>query len=146
MGALALKRRAGFRLLAHTADIGLVAYAPSCAELFIAAARGFKALVYGASPVQVVLRRMVRLEAGDQAELLVAWLNEILFLGENNRLVPAAFEICELTGQTLVAVIAGEPFDPALHAIERSAKAVTYHRLVVEERAAGWYARVYIDL
>ena len=146
MGALALRRRAGFRLLAHTADIGLEAHAPSCAALFVAAAKGFKALVYGTSPARAALRREVRLEAGDRAELLVAWLNEILFLGEADRLVPAAFEIVELTGQTLVAVIAGEPFDPALHAIERSAKAVTYHRLVVEERAEGWYARVYIDL
>jgi SHS2 domain-containing protein len=146
VGALALKRRAVFRLLAHTADIGLEAKAPNCTELFVAAARGFKALVYGSTPARPVLRREVRLVAGDRAELLVAWLNEILFLGEIDRLVPAAFEIIELTGQTLVAVVTGEPFDPARHVIERSAKAVTYHRLLVEERRNGWYARVYIDL
>jgi SHS2 domain-containing protein len=146
VGALELKRSPGFRLLAHTADIGLEACAPSRAELFVAAAEGFRALIYGISPAEPRLRREVRLEAGDCAELLVTWLNEILCLSEMSRLVPAAFEIVELTGQTLVAVISGEPFDPARHAVERTAKAVTYHRLVVEERPGGWYARVYIDL
>ena len=44
------------------------------------------------------------------------------------------------------AVVTGESFDPARHVVERSAKAVTYHKLVVEERKGAWYARVYIDL
>lgn len=146
MGTLAVTRRPGFRLLAHTADIGLEATAPSRAELFVAAAEGFKVLIYGDSPATAASRHPVQLAAGDGAELLVAWLNEILFLCEADRLVPASFEIVDLTEQTLAAVISGEPFDPARHMVERTAKAVTYHRLVVEERPGRWYARVYIDL
>jgi SHS2 domain-containing protein len=146
VGTLAVTRRPGFRLLAHTADIGLEATAPSRAALFVAAAEGFKVLLYGASPATAVSRHPVQLTAGDGAELLVAWLNEILFLCEAARLVPARFEIVELTEQTLTAVVGGEPFDPARHVVERTAKAVTYHRLVVEERPGRWYARVYIDL
>jgi SHS2 domain-containing protein len=146
VGTLAVTRRPGFRLLAHTADIGLEATAPSRGGLFVAAAEGFKALVYGDSPATVVSRHPVRLAAGDGAELLVAWLNEILFLCEVERLVPASFEIVEFTAQTLNAVVGGEPFDPARHVVERTAKAVTYHQAVAEERQSGWYARVYIDL
>ena len=146
MGTLAVTRRSGFRLLAHTADIGLEATAPSRAELFVAAAEGLKVLVYGDSPAAAASRHPVQLAAGDGAELLVAWLNEILFLCEADRLVPASFEIVELTEQTLNAVIGGEPFDPARHVVDRTAKAVTYHRLLLEERGGGWYARVYIDL
>lgn len=135
-----------FRLLAHTADIGLEATAPSREELFVAAAKGLRGLLFGISPAEETLRLEVSLEAGNDAELLVAWLNEILCLCEMTRLVPATFEIIDLRDKQLTAAIAGEPFDPARHTVERVAKAVTYHQLVVEERQGGWYARVYIDL
>lgn len=141
-----MRARAGFRLLAHTADIGLEATAATREELFVAAAGGLRKLIYGAAPATAVIRLEVKLEAGNCADLLVAWLNEILCLCEMTRLVPATFEIVELTGERLTAIITGEPFDAARHTIERTAKAVTYHRLLVEERNGGWYARVYIDL
>jgi SHS2 domain-containing protein len=146
LGALALSRRAGFRLLAHTADIGLEATAPTCGELFVKAAEGFRFLVYGNSPATEAIRLEVRLEAENTAELMVAWLNEILCLSEMTRFVPATFVILDLGVNRLTAVVTGEPFDPDRHAVERTAKAVTYHRLAVEERKTGWYARVYIDL
>ena len=138
--------RGHFRLLAHTADIGLEVRAPSRQELFVVAAAGFRNLIFGEVSAAEVVRRQVRVEAGNGPELLVAWLNEILCLCELGRLVPAGVEIRELTDQHLSAVISGEPFDPARHTVERSAKAVTYHQLVMEERRDGWYARVYIDL
>lgn len=141
-----MKGTGRFRLLAHTADIGLEATAPNREELFVAAAKGLRGMLFGISPAEEVLRLEVSLEAGNDAELLVAWLNEILCLSEMTRLVPATFEIIELTDNQLTAVIKGEPFDPARHTVERVAKAVTYHQLVVEERQGGWYARVYIDL
>jgi len=135
-----------FRLLAHTADIGLEATASTREELFITAARGLRALLFGASPAAETLRLEVQLEAGNSAELLVAWLNEILCLSEMTRMVPAEFAIIHLDEHNLKALMTGEPFDPARHTVERVAKAVTYHRLVVEERSGGWYGRVYIDL
>jgi len=92
------------------------------------------------------LHRQIVLEAGDAAELLVAWLNEILVFSETAQVVPASFLINDLQNCRLTATIAGEPFDAARHWVERTAKAVTYHRLVMEERGGGWYARVYIDL
>jgi SHS2 domain-containing protein len=146
VGALALSERARFHLLAHTADIGLEAKAPSREELFVVAARGLRAMLFGISPAAESLRLEVHLEAGNCAELLVAWLNEILCLSEMTRLVPAEFQIIHLDEHCLRATLTGEPFDPARHTVERVAKAVTYHQLVVEERKNGWYARVYIDL
>lgn len=137
---------AHFRLLAHTADIGLEATAPTRGELFAVAARGVRAMLFGASRAEPVLRLQVHLEAGDGAELMVAWLNELLCLCEMTRLVPADVQILHLAERELSAVVTGEPFDEARHVVERTAKAVTYHGLVVEERPGGWYARVYIDL
>jgi len=141
-----LSRRRGFHLLAHTADIGLEAFAPNRDELFAVAARGLKALLFGESPVRATVHRRVCVEADDIAALLVVWLNEVLYLCESAHLVPADFCIESLDEGQLAAVVTGEPFDPARHVVERSAKAVTYHQLVVEESQNGWYAKVYIDL
>lgn len=146
MGTLALNDATGFRLLEHTADIGLEATAASCVELFLVAARGLTFLLFGASPAEGTVSRGVALAAGDFAELLVTWLNEILVFSETARVVPASFQIEEFEDCRLTATISGEPFDPCRHVVERTAKAVTYHQLVVEERTGGWYARVYIDL
>jgi SHS2 domain-containing protein len=146
VGTLALTRAGRYRLLAHTADIGLEANAPTLEGLFVAAAEGFKTLVYGDTPVRVTTLHTVCLEAGGVPELMVVWLNELLYLGESGRLVAAEFTINAVDGRSLNATIGGEPFDPGRHTVERTAKAVTYHQLVVEERKDGWYARVYIDL
>lgn len=135
-----------FRLLAHTADIGLEATAPNVEELFVVAARGLKSLMFGDSPSIAALGRDVAVEANDTAELLVAWLNEILVFSETARAVPASFQIHELKNCSLTATLTGETFDPSRHVVERVVKAVTYHQVVVEERKGGWYARVYIDL
>ena len=135
-----------FRLIEHTADIGLEVRAANREELFLMAAEGMKALLFGASPAVGGVSSRVVLTAGDSAELLVAWLNEILFFCESQQVVPATFVIEEITLTSLAAVISGETFAPARHSLERAAKAVTYHRVVVEERKSGWYARVYIDL
>ncbi|MCM2264181.1 MAG: archease [Desulfuromonadales bacterium] len=146
MGTLALTDGGHFRLLAHTADIGLEATAPSREELFVVAARGLTFLLFGKSPAIASICRTVTLDAGDSAELLVTWLNEILVFSETAQVVPAAFLISDLQNCRLTATLAGEPFDPSRHVVERTAKAVTYHQLVVEERHSEWYARVYIDL
>jgi SHS2 domain-containing protein len=146
VGTLALRGKTGFHLLAHTADIGLEATARSCEELFVKAAEGFRTLIYGDSPATGTIRLEVHLEAENLAELMVAWLNEVLCLSEMTRLVPADFQILHLGEHGLRAIITGEPYDPARHTVERVAKAVTYHQLVVKERRGGWYARVYIDL
>lgn len=92
------------------------------------------------------MHRKVTVEAGDSAELLVAWLNEILVFSETARVVPASFSIHAFDQCNLTATISAEPFAADRHTVERIAKAVTYHQLVVEERNNGWYARVYIDL
>jgi len=145
VGTLALSQ-ARFRLLAHTADIGLEATAATREELFIRAAEGFKTMVFGAIPVQPAVAQRIEVMAEDLPALLVAWLNEILYLCESADLVPQGFRIEHLDDRHLIATVTGEPFDPARHGVERMAKAVTYHKLLVEERNGGWYARVYVDL
>lgn len=136
----------GFRLLEHTADMGVEAHAETQPGVFVAMAQGLAALMFSASSVRPAIMVPVRLSADNAVELLVAWLNEILYHCEAQRLVPADFQVVSLLDDTLEAVILGEPFDPARHGIERQAKAVTYHQALLQQSADGWSARVYVDL
>jgi SHS2 domain-containing protein len=90
--------------------------------------------------------RSVEITAGEGEELLVNWLNEILFLFDSRGFLPAEFIIEQATENRIRARILGEPFDPERHPIDREIKAATYHQLRLEHGEKGWLARVYLDL
>lgn len=135
-----------YRLLEHTADMGIEARAATLDALFVAAARGLQEIVFGrhwaAEPRQEI---GVTLEGGDLEELLVAWLGEILFIMEQDCFCPAAFHIAEINGRRLKGSISGEPCREGERPL-REVKAVTYHRISVRQQHEGWRAQVYVDL
>lgn len=135
-----------YRLLEHTADMGIEAWADTLDALFIAAARGLQEILFGQGcTTEGHLQLRVELQAGDEEELLVAWLGEILFLVEQRSFCPAFFVIDEIGRQSLKGSLVGryqqEGFRPL-----REVKAVTYHLLRVLHRDNRWQARVYLDL
>lgn len=141
-----MSRCPGYRLIEHTADMGIEARGRSRAEVLVAMARGLKAMVYADSPAQGLVEKTVALEAGDAVELLVAWLNEIVYWCERDNLVPAVFQITAIDDHALRGAFSGEEFDPQRHVIERQVKAVTHHQACFDPTPDGWHARVYVDL
>jgi len=135
-----------YRLIEHTADMGIEARADSLPGVLRDMAKGLKALMFGDSRVFARLDTEVTVQAEDLTELLVCWLNEVVYWSERDNLVPAEFRIDLLSDKALRATVSGEPFDPVRHMVERQVKSVTYHRACLEEVAEGWYARVYVDL
>ena len=136
----------GFRLLEHTADMGIEATGDSLEEIFIEAARGLRSMIFGDSPITAAQEVPVEIHGADNGELMVGLLSEILYLFEVRGLAPADFVIVEIAGGILKAQVRGETFDPARHPVEREVKAITYHQLSVAKDAAGWWARLYVDL
>jgi len=136
----------GFRLLAHTADMGIEAEGDSPAEVFVAAARGLRCMIFGETAIAATRQISVEVEGADHAELLVAWLGEILYRFEVDRLAPAEFAIDEIDAGRVKGRILGETFDPHRHPVEREVKAITYHQVRVAQVDGGWRARVYVDL
>jgi len=135
-----------YRLLEHTADMGIEAVAESREELFAQAAYGLLEILSGSLEAAAREERIVEVQATDQEELLVSWLNEILYLFETKRFQPVDFEVEEVGWTAMKARVRGEPFDPERHPVQREVKAVTYHQLKVERNDGHWTARVYVDL
>ena len=135
-----------YRLLEHTADMGIEVWAATLDALFVCAARGLLEILFGRPcPVEARQQLKIELQAADWEELLVAWLGEILFLVEQRGFCPAVFHIEDLVGHRLTASLVGENQREGLSPL-REVKAVTYHRLRVQKQGGGWLARVYLDL
>ncbi len=135
-----------FRLLDHTADVGIEAEADSLAALFDRSAAGMFSLLADGEPATAAAASPLELTAHDLPELLVAWLRELLWWQCERDWLYAGVSFASLGPTSLVATVQGEVACPPRQRIVREIKAVTYHDLVAEQRGDGWYARLIFDL
>lgn len=137
---------AGFEIFAVTADKGIRAWGRDLPEVFVNAARGMWSLMVEPGTARAASVLPVKVEAGDRETLLVAWLNELLYLHEVEGFVAAEFAIKHLSGTALEAEVRGERVDRARHPLVGHVKAATYHLLRVQPAAGGWEAQVVVDV
>ncbi|GAB6083383.1 archease [Desulfuromonas carbonis] len=134
-----------FRLLEHTADIGIEAAGETTADLFTAAAEGLRAVLSDLQKEPCKYWQEVTVAGRDFEELLVNWLNAILFHREVDGLFPEQFRIETITATCLRARIGGNLLADSPRP-SREVKAATWHRLEVINQPGGWRARIYLDL
>ncbi len=121
-----------YRLIEHTADIGLVAYGQNLAEAFGNAAYGMFSIIADLKTVREVESRQLELSEKDLDSLLFEWLNRLLYFFDVETLLFRRFDINELDDHHLEAVCYGEEYDPARHRIKLGVKSATYHMLRVD--------------
>jgi len=141
-----------FRTFDHTADVGLEVRGESLADLLETAARGVFALMLDSGPREVAVEADVALtpdaSPGEELrELLVVWLQELLYRFEMEHLVPLEFTFAEAGPARVRARVGFGRFDPKRHRAGTEVKAVTYHELAVREEPGGaWSARMILDV
>ncbi len=135
-----------FRLLEHTADMGIEAEGESLAGLFEQAALGLRSVITEREPLQPEWEVALELCGADLEELLVNWLTELLYLFETRRLLPVRFHFDQMGLTRLRVRVGAETIDPELQPVDREVKAITYHQIRVEPTEGGWKARLYLDL
>jgi len=138
--------RISYRILSHTADLGMEVKGKDLPDLFVQAGRAFFDLMIGLVHIELREEKRILVSAPDQEALLVAWLSELLFLFETRGLVFGDFQMLALTPDTLEALGRGERFKPGKHPLRQVFKAVTYHQLRIQETKGGWKARVIFDV
>ena len=141
-----VEANAGYAIFGVTADKGIRAWGPDLAEAFRQAALGLWSLMM--DPATVRPRREVSLtaEAGDREALLVAWLNELLYLYEAHGFVAADCAVRVDTEYALSAVVRGEDVNPDRHVPIGHVKAATYHLLRVAPGTRGWEVQAVVDV
>jgi len=134
-----------FEILDHTADVGIIAYGTDIGQAFVNAARALFSLITDLDNVAEVLHRDVELTAPDQESLLVAWLNELIYLFDAEHLLFKRFDITKLNRTQLKARNYGEKVDKSKHQLRTGVKAATYHMLKVD-KSNGYQVQVLFDI
>ena len=121
-----------FKLIEHTADIGLVAYGRTLAEAYANAAYGLFSIITEPGTVNETESRRLALSEDDPEALLFEWLNRLIYFFDVEMLLFKRFDITSFNGHELKAICYGEKYDPSRHQLKAGVKSATYHMLKVD--------------
>ena len=136
-----IKQAAGFRELEHTADWEIEVWGPDLAGLFEQAARGMYTLSGALLAPTPRCTQSLEVKAHDPESLLVSFLSELLYRGEQEGLGFDRFEL-HLQENQLSAQLEGAP----ILSWNKEIKAVTYHRMKIQETEKGLRVNIVFDV
>ena len=144
-----------FRVIDHTADIGLLIKGKNKEELFAEAARGMFSIVAGGRlnphlpppPLRGRIEKggiRIKVEGLTLEELLVAFLNELLYLAEKEKAIFNRFKV-EIKKIKNRFYLQGR-IKKNSQVPKREVKAATYHNLKVEKKGNFWQTTIILDV
>jgi SHS2 domain-containing protein len=128
------------------ADVGIRAWGPTRAAAFAEAALGVLALTVEPASVEEREGREVRAQADGPETLLVAWIDECLYVHEIEGFVTRRVEVTECSDSLVHGRLLGEPLDPGRHRLGTVVKAATLHGVSVEAAETRHEVRVIVDV
>jgi len=131
----------GHMELAHTADWALKVWAPDLGGLFIEAAQGMYGLMGLRLKEIPCVKRTIAVTGQDAEDLLVSFLEELLYHAEMRGEGVRGFDL-RFEGQQLTAVLCAVP----VIGQEKEIKAATYHSLRIEKTAQGLETVIVFDV
>ena len=135
-----------YTLLDHTADLRIRVSGADPDELFANAGLALFDLIAGSYPRRTERWISCAVSGQDQADLLVNFLRELLYLWTGKEKLVTMIQIEALTETDLTARIGVTAFHPDIHAIHHEIKAVTYHQIEVVPSEEGWQATFVVDI
>lgn len=121
-----------YEILDHTADVCLRVYGKSFDEILRNAARGMMDLITDREKVEPLEAIQVEAEGETREELLVHWLQEILYLHQVKKVFFHDFEINRFTETLVTGKAFGEKIDFEKHEVGSDVKGISYHNLRLE--------------
>jgi len=135
-----------FEFVDHSGDLGVRAFGQTLAELFDQAAQALTFILTDPETIRITGTRRLLLEAKTDEELLVTWLNELVYLFDAEGLLFKAYDVLSVHDHRLEALAQGEIYAEDRHPIKTTVKAATYHQLKIEHQQGVWTAQVIFDL
>lgn len=135
-----------FEEIPHTADLCLHVWAADLTSLFVESARGMNALARFRIAEKPRVERTFSTSAVDTESLLVAFLSELVYFAEQDRLAFDRFDLSLdlITGQPcrLSATLHGAP----ILSLDKVIKAVTYHNLRIQRTTQRYEMEIVFDV
>ena len=135
-----------YELLEHTADFGIKVWGKTLSELFINAAMGMYEIIADTSKVAPGKPVGIEIDADDRDQLLKDWLSELLYYFNNKNMLFSKFEIKSINDKYVESEARGEKIDKKKHKLHHEVKAVTYHKLRIEEKEGLLTTEIIFDV
>ena len=140
-------------------DAGLKVWGRELKELLLNAAEGMSDLITDTSVIKETETKKIVLSSDNIEDLMVQWLNELVFLFDTYGFIgrkfsinmgrkhkPAVMESEKPDAIKLTANITGGIFDPGKNERGLLIKAATYHNLSVKKIGLYWEAIIVFDI
>jgi len=134
-----------FEVLAHVSETGIRAYGKNIEESFENAAKAMFSIITEPGKVSPDQEVKINISAKNNSELLVDWLNELLFYFDSKGFLFSEFDLHIKDGE-LVGIASGEIYEAQKHPLKTQIKATTYYNLEVEEENGKSWVQVYFDV
>jgi SHS2 domain-containing protein len=138
---IAMDANIGYREIEHTADWELRVWAPDLSALLKTAAEGMYRLSHTDLAQGPRQTREFELPYLDRESLLVDFLSELLFFGEDEALAFDAYQL-DFDGSRLKVRASGAP----IRVQAKEIKAVTFHGLQIRETDRGLEVNIVFDV
>jgi len=135
-----------FEVIDISGDVGIRVFGKDLKELFIHAALGMYSFITDIKAVEAKKTLDIQIEGDTLEDLLVSWLNELIFHFDTYGFIGRNISITEFTEGNLTARLDGEAFDPERHEGNLLIKAATYHQLSIVQTKGLWKAEVIFDI
>ena len=130
----------------HTADIGIRVYGRDLKELFTNAAFAMFDTIADLEGLKSSVKQSFEIKAENQEELLVAWLDELLYNFYTKQLIFSEFNIKEISEKYLSAEVSGRPIGANRNRLKTELKAATYSDLKIKRSDDGYSVDIIFDV
>lgn len=134
-----------YSLTPHTADIAMVVEADSLENIYFNSARALADILVGIDNVSESIKREMTIKAVDRDDLLIRFLNELIYVFSVDKVIFSDFNIIKLNDRELICMAKGDRIG-ALNRIKREIKAATYCDFKIEENRGSYKAKVILDV
>ncbi len=150
-----------YKIIEHTADIGIYAEANSLENLFIDFAFGFKELTYNTTSISnsfsmnnIVVEQFeinnIELSTNTYEELLIYFLDELNYNLITEQLLFHSIDKLKIYEsdnlKSFISIINFIKYNSAIHQLKSEIKAVTFHQLEIKKMNDKYFATVIFDI
>ena len=135
-----------YEIVDHTADVGIKVYGKDLKELFVNAAYGMFDIIADLKGLKTSTSIAIELQAEDPEELLVAWLDELLYNFCTKNIIFSEFKIQKMDKKKVKAEAFGRHIGDKKSRLNTELKAATYHDLKIEKKSGTYQVQIIFDV
>lgn len=135
-----------YEQFSHTADIGVRVFGETLKELFENAAFAMFDILADLDGITGEITQNFELTASNHEELLISWLDELLYNFYAKNIIFYKFEVTELSADVLRAKASGRSVTENRNRLKTEIKAATYYNLKIIKRDDYYEVDIIFDV